>query len=60
MTKNNIQHAAALRSAALFALKTGNYNEAYFFPQPDKSAETSKRLGDLCERYKPLKSDTTY
>lgn len=27
-TRNNIKHAASLRSAALFALKTGNYNEA--------------------------------
>jgi integrase len=58
-TKNNIKHAAGLRNAALFALKTGNYNEADFFPHsrsPDKSVETSKRLGDLCERYKPLKA----
>ena len=58
-TKNNIKHAAGLRNAALFALKTGNYNEADFFPHsrsPDRSAETSKRLGDLCERYKPLKA----
>jgi len=57
-TKNNIKHAARLRSAALFALKTGNYNEADFFPHSRASdnAAGSKRLGDLCERYKPLKA----
>lgn len=57
-TKNNIKHAASLRSAALFALKTGNYNEADFFPhsRAGDSSVNSKRLSDLCERYKPLKA----
>lgn len=57
-TKNNIKHAASLRSAALFALKTGNYNEADFFPhsRAGDSSVSSKRLGELCERYKPLKA----
>ena len=57
-TKNNIKHAASLRSAALFALKSGNYNEAEFFPhsRPSESVTVGKRLGDLCERYKPLKA----
>jgi len=61
-TRNNIKHAAGLRSAALHALKTGNYNKADFFPHSRAvdGATTSKRLGDLCERYKPLKAvDTT-
>ena len=54
-TKNNIKHAARLRSAALFALKSGNYNEAEFFPhsRPSESVTEGKRLGDLCDRYKP-------
>lgn len=57
-TKNNIKHAASLRSAALFALKTGNYNEADFFPHTRTfdSTATGKRLGDLCDRYIPLKA----
>jgi integrase len=58
-TKANVKHAAGLRSAALFALKSGNYNEADFFPHSraaDDTLQTSKRLGDLCERYKPLKA----
>lgn len=58
-TKANIKHAAGLRSAALFALKSGNYNEADFFPHSrpaDSTIQTSKRLGDLCDRYKPLKA----
>lgn len=57
-TRNNIKHAARLRSAALFALKTGKYNEAEFFPnsRPAETADNSKRLSDLCERYKPLKA----
>ncbi len=57
-TRNNIKHAAGLRSAALHALKTGNYNETDFFPHSRAAdgAATSKRLGDLCERYKPLKA----
>lgn len=57
-TRNNIKHAASLRSAALFALKSGNYNETEFFPH-SRAAEitgTSKRVGDLCDRYKPLKA----
>lgn len=58
-TKANIKHAAGLRSAALFALKSGNYIEADFFPHSrpaDSGKQTSKRLGDLCERYLPLKA----
>lgn len=57
-TRNNIKHAARLRAAALFALKTGTYNEAEFFPhsQPTESVATIKRLSDLCEQYKPLKA----
>lgn len=55
---NNIKHASGLRSAALLGLKSGNYNERHYFP-PSHAAEsttTSKRVIDLCERYKPLKS----
>src|SRR5690625_3800801 len=58
-TKANIKHAAGLRSAALFALKSDNYNEADYFPHSrpaESAAQTSKRLGDLCDRYKPLKA----
>lgn len=58
-TKANIKHAAGLRSAALFALKSGSYDEGNYFPHSrsaDSSAQSSKRLGDLCERYKPLKA----
>lgn len=57
-TRNNLKHAARLRAAALFALKTGNYKEADFFPnsRPADGAATSKRVGDLCDRYKPLKA----
>lgn len=58
-TKANIKHAAGLRSAALFALKSGSYNEGDYFPHSrtaDSTAQSSKRLGDLCERYKPLKA----
>lgn len=58
-TRNNLKHAAGLRSAALFALKTGNYNEAEFFPHsrtPTVATSVSKRLFDLCELYKPLKA----
>lgn len=58
-TKANIKHAAGLRSAALFALKSGSYDEGDYFPHSrsaDSSPQSSKRLGDLCERYKPLKA----
>lgn len=57
-TRNNIKHAAGLRSAALFALKNGSYNETEFFPhsRTADSTASSKRVGDLCERYKPLKA----
>ncbi len=58
-TKVNLRHAARLRTAALYALKTGAYNEAEFFPHSrpaDTSAQESKRLCDLYERYMPLKA----
>lgn len=58
-TKMNLRHADRLRTAALYAIKTGTYNEAEFFPHSrpaDTSAQESKRLGDLCVRYVPLKS----
>ncbi|WP_398491377.1 tyrosine-type recombinase/integrase [Variovorax sp.] len=57
-TRNNIKHAVSLRSAALFALRSGSYNEAEFFPHSRSAASTApgKRVGDLCERYKPLKA----
>lgn len=57
-TRNNIKHAAGLRSAALFALKNGSYSETEFFPhsRTADSTASSKRVGDLCERYKPLKA----
>lgn len=48
-TKNNIKHAAGLRCAALFALKTGNYNEADFFPHT--RATDSAALGNHCVRF---------
>ncbi|MGK2914965.1 MAG: Arm DNA-binding domain-containing protein [Porticoccaceae bacterium] len=58
-TKANLKHAARLRAAAMYALKTGAYNEADFFPhsrQPGQADTTAKRLGDLFERYMPLKA----
>lgn len=57
-TRNNLKHAANLRSAALFALRTGNYDESEFFPhsQVADGAASSTRLSDLCKRYKPLKA----
>ena len=57
-TRNNIKHAVQLRSAALFALRNGTYNEADFFPnsRPAASPAQSKRVGELCDRYKPLKA----
>jgi integrase len=56
--KNNLKHAAGLRSAALFALRTGTYNEAEFFPHSRTAdgAGGSRRLADLCKRYIPLKA----
>jgi len=58
-TKANLKHASRLRSAAMYALKTGTYNEAAFFPhsrQGDQAGTAGKRLGDLYERYMPLKA----
>lgn len=57
-TRNNIKHAVSLRSAALFALRNGSYNEADFFPHARSTASTApgKRVGELCDRYKPLKA----
>ena len=58
-TKVNLRHAARLRTEALYALKTGAYNEAEFFPHSrpaDTSAQESKRLCDLYDRYMPLKA----
>ncbi|MES2251676.1 MAG: tyrosine-type recombinase/integrase [Pseudomonadota bacterium] len=57
-TRNNIKHAISLRSAALFALRNGSYNEADFFPHARSAAGTAsgKRVGELCDRYKPLKA----
>lgn len=58
-TKVNLRHAARLRTAALYALKTGAYAEAEFFPHSrpaDTSGKESKRLGDLYDRYMPLKA----
>lgn len=47
-TKTNLKHASRLRSAVMYALKTGAYNESKLFPH--------SRQGDLCDRYMPLKS----
>ncbi len=58
-TRNNIKHAVQLRSAALFALRNGSYNEADFFPHSRSAASETPggtRLAELCERYKPLKA----
>ena len=33
-TKANLKHASRLRSAAMYALKTGTYNEAEFLKNP--------------------------
>jgi integrase len=58
-TRNNIKHADQLRSAALFALRNGTYNEADFFPHSRSAASLplgGKRVGELCDRYKPLKA----
>ncbi|MGI4812472.1 MAG: Arm DNA-binding domain-containing protein [Janthinobacterium lividum] len=58
-TKANLKQASRIRAAALFAIKTGKYNEAEFFPnsRPAESrVDDSKRLGDLCDRYLPLKA----
>lgn len=46
-TKASLKHAARLRSAALYALRTGTYNEAEMFPHTrpaESAAQTSKRL----------------
>jgi len=48
-SRNNIKHAVQVRSAALFALKNGSYNETDFFPH-SRSAESTapgERLGEL-------------
>ena len=58
-TKANLKHASRLRSAAMYALKTGAYDESEFFPhsrQGDQAGTASKRLGALSERYMPLKA----
>ena len=60
-TRNNIKHAVGLRSAALFALRNGSYNEADFFPHARSTASTApgKRVGELCDRYKPSRRSTS-
>ena len=60
-TRNNIKHAVGLRSAALFALRNGSYNEADFFPPARSTASTApgKRVGELCDRYKPSRRSTS-
>lgn len=58
-TNANLKHAARLRTAALYALKTGAYKETEFFPNSRQAAQAcseSRRLGDLSERYMPLKA----
>lgn len=58
-TKANLKHAARLRSAAMYALRTGFYNEAEMFPHTrpaESTGQPSKRLSDLCELYLPLKA----
>lgn len=58
-TKANLKHAAQLRAAALHALKKGTYDEAALFPNSrptDGLAHTGNRLGELCDRYIPLKA----
>ncbi|HWK69547.1 MAG TPA: tyrosine-type recombinase/integrase [Burkholderiaceae bacterium] len=58
-TKANLKHAARLRSAAMYALRTGSYNEAEMFPHTrpaESTGQLSKRLSDLCELYLPLKA----
>lgn len=57
-TPSNIKHALGLRSAALHALRNGSYKEAEFFPHSRASASVTsgKRVGELCDRYKPLKA----
>jgi integrase len=57
-TRNNIKHAVQLRSAALFALRSGSYNESEFFPHSRSAATMApgRRVGELCDRYKPLKA----
>ncbi|MEZ5632431.1 MAG: tyrosine-type recombinase/integrase [Burkholderiaceae bacterium] len=56
-TELNLHHAACLRTAALYALKTGNYNAADLFPDSyptNISRQQSKRLCDLLDDYIPL------
>lgn len=57
-SKANLAHAARLRSAALFALKIGRYNEGEFFPltRSSKASQSGQRLDQLYERYMPLKA----
>jgi integrase len=57
-TPSNIKHAVGLRSAALHALRQGSYKEAEFFPHSRSSVSptSGKRVGELCDRYKPLKA----
>ena len=57
-TRNNIKHAVKLRSAAMFALQNGTFNEAELFPNARSAASMvpGRRVGELCDRYKPLKA----
>lgn len=49
-TRNNIKHAAGLRSAALHTLKAGNYNEADFFPHSRAAEDLEVWLNRLESR----------
>lgn len=42
----------------MFALHSGSYNESEFFPHSRSAAVMApgKRVGELCDRYKPLKA----
>lgn len=57
-TSNNIKHAVQLRSAAMFAPRSGSYNESELFPHSRSAATMApgKRVCGLCDRYKPLKA----
>lgn len=60
VTKANIKHAAQLRAAVLHEIKTGTFEYGRHFPDSKHAANYSstkdERLGNLAERYKPLKA----
>ena len=59
-TKANIKHAAQLRAAILYEIKTGTFDYGRHFPDSansnNKSSRRDEPLRELIKRYKPLKA----